>query len=188
MPGASLFADSRVSLPYRIAVRVHTREEGITMAHGLLIPENEHLPVERLEASSLAELQAAVGGNIEFITIRLGATIVVDEEGKIRSRPLNRRATLLWWLSLKEARGHDVIVGPAFVAGLTGGSGELRDLELLADPMSQGGFQIQVRSMMTSRWESVGSPIGDYFEAARQALLIRGSDGWPRSRVIPARK
>jgi len=49
---------------------------------------------------SLEELQAAVGGWIERVKIAYDyelADMIVNEEGKLRDLPLNRKATELYW-------------------------------------------------------------------------------------------
>jgi hypothetical protein len=59
---------------------------------------------------SLAELQTAVGGYIEIVTLPNNKLLVVDEEGKLKNRPINSKATAV----MTRAFGHvDVIVGDA---------------------------------------------------------------------------
>ena len=47
------------------------------------------------ETYTLEELQAAVGGYIQLITLANNYRMVIDEEGKIKSKPINLQATLL---------------------------------------------------------------------------------------------
>lgn len=58
----------------------------------------------------LAELQTLVGGYIEVTATVDGKYLVLDEEGKLKHKPLNRAATLIY----KYGR-HDPIVGDAVV-------------------------------------------------------------------------
>ena len=44
---------------------------------------------------SLKELQIAVGGCIQILPLKYGQALVIDEEGKIKNRPLNITATKL---------------------------------------------------------------------------------------------
>lgn len=60
----------------------------------------------------LDELQEIVGGNIEIISGRDGKMIVVDEEGKLKRKDLNERATQ--WYHVNVYRG-DYIVGDALL-------------------------------------------------------------------------
>jgi hypothetical protein len=64
---------------------------------------------------SLSELQKLVGGYIELVSLG-DIHIVIDEEGKIKGKPVNEEATQLWMNH--ESFWGDVIVGDAVV--LTG--------------------------------------------------------------------
>lgn len=44
---------------------------------------------------TLEELQEAVGGYIELLVLPCGDFLYLDEEGKLKGKPLNKRATLL---------------------------------------------------------------------------------------------
>ena len=70
------------------------------------------IPVESLDATDLKALQAAVGGLIEIVGTNDGRLLVLDEEGKLKNKPINEAATAL-------ARGviadTDYIVGDAVV-------------------------------------------------------------------------
>ena len=66
--------------------------------------------VETFEDTSLESMQQAVGGCIEII--RFGSQeqlMVLDEEGKLKNKPINKVATLL-------ANIHDYIVGDVLIA------------------------------------------------------------------------
>jgi hypothetical protein len=67
--------------------------------------------VRELQDTSLETLQAAVGGYIEIVKLHDGKYLVIDEEGKIKDKPRNETATLIYL----EGRRHtfDVIVGDA---------------------------------------------------------------------------
>ena len=68
---------------------------------------------------SLDELRAAIGGGyIEVIYLDDGEVMVIDEEGKMKSMPVNIQATVLarnnGWKS-NSLLPNDVIVGPVLV-------------------------------------------------------------------------
>ena len=54
----------------------------------------------------LKELQEAVGGYIQLVTLKTGKILVVDEEGLLKNLPLNTKATIL---------AGQPIVGPAVI-------------------------------------------------------------------------
>lgn len=55
----------------------------------------------------LAELNKIVGGYIECINLPKQLMFVIDEEGKLKDKPINERATLMYQAYV----GQDVIVG-----------------------------------------------------------------------------
>ena len=57
---------------------------------------------------SLKDLQKMVGGYIQIVDVE-NKQIVMDEEGKIKDKPINEEATNLWGVD------YDVIVGDAVV-------------------------------------------------------------------------
>lgn len=61
---------------------------------------------------SLEELQAAVGGYIEMVTLK-NKIIICNEEGKLMNLPLNEKVTQMFQLACGTS---DVIVGDAILA------------------------------------------------------------------------
>ena len=59
---------------------------------------------------TLEELQALVGGYIEVLRTLSGRYMVVDEEGKLKNKPINRVASATYFFT-----GHDLVVGDAVV-------------------------------------------------------------------------
>lgn len=58
----------------------------------------------------LEELQEAVGGHIQIVQGRVSEMLmVIDDEGKLKGKPINRRATILY------APEYDFIVGDAII-------------------------------------------------------------------------
>lgn len=69
---------------------------------------------------ALKELQEIVGGSIQLVRAKDGCWLVVDESGRLKEKPINDEATLLWeygslnpgdWL----LRTHDFVVGRALI-------------------------------------------------------------------------
>lgn len=67
---------------------------------------------------SLSELQGYVGGSIELTRTHSGRLMFIDEEGRLKGKPLNATATALY-------EGPDDIVGDA----LTCEQSELKEAE-----------------------------------------------------------
>ncbi len=77
----------------------------------LIAPDGTETPVvpaDGARAFSLAELQGHVGGLIEIARTHTGKCLVINEEGKLKGFPVNRKATLLYRYGYV-----DPIVGPA---------------------------------------------------------------------------
>lgn len=65
---------------------------------------------EELTNTSLKSLQKAVGGYIEIHRIDSNRQMVMDEEGKLKDKPINERATVIM-----SPRGIGYIVGDVVV-------------------------------------------------------------------------
>lgn len=99
-------------------------EEGETLhINSIVIPADNEQPLDQhqLKAASLADYQEVVGGYIEAVNLlRPPARMYVNEEGKLRGMPMNRRATMLLWMHNKAFRYGDIIAGDAFLVGPVG--------------------------------------------------------------------
>lgn len=82
------------------------------MSGVILKASGERIALER--APTLAELQAAVGGWIERVKVKVGrdelADLIVNEEGRLRNLPVNHEASQLFWVGRLTT---DPIVGDA---------------------------------------------------------------------------
>ena len=68
---------------------------------------------EYLDDCSLASLQSVVGGFIQIVSTVDGKLVVLDEEGKLKSKALNLRATEMLKGRISDT---DYIVGDVVVA------------------------------------------------------------------------
>lgn len=76
----------------------------------IIYPNGETMPFECTgEYPTLEELQKAVDGYIEMVTLNDGRVMIINEEGKLKGLELNPVATEMF------APGYDVIVGNAIV-------------------------------------------------------------------------
>lgn len=83
--------------------------------------------VEIPETDSLPRMQAAVGGYIEVLGLSAGVSMVFDEEGKLKGRPLNNIAIRLTQHYAVGLRPGDMIVGDVLLIG-NDDEGEERDV------------------------------------------------------------
>lgn len=75
--------------------------------------------------NTLEALQAKVGGYIEVVKITKRLRLIINEEGKLRELPLNRKATKLYQTAWGKI---DVIVGNAVVAAIDPGGEDFESL------------------------------------------------------------
>lgn len=161
------------------------------MIHAIQIPQDEERPLYKVAIENLAGMQAAVGGYIEIIDLGpLTASLVLDEEGKLAQKPINRRATLLFWLLFPSVRHHDVIVGDVLIVGYPDKDGNTTDVptkvvELLFETKSyKAEFQTYDDA---NKFNGNLMRFDDYFVAANYAL--GKAESWSaveRCRVVPA--
>ena len=136
-------------------------------------------------------MQEAVGGYIQVVDLTpLNASLVMDEEGKLKSKDVNRRATLLFWLLFPSVRHHDVIVGDAIIVGQPDDDGNTTDVpdsltKLLFETKS---YKAEFQTLDdANKFNGNQMRFDDYFTAANYALAK--SEAWTmveRCRVVPA--
>jgi Domain of unknown function (DUF3846) len=90
------------------------------MLTAIVIPADPEQPaqLEQLDRRDLDAYRRLVGGNIEVINLeRPPASLYFNEEGKLLALSLNLRATALLWAHNSAFRGHNNILGDAFILG-----------------------------------------------------------------------
>ncbi|MGP9587232.1 DUF3846 domain-containing protein [Micrococcaceae sp. AOP34-BR2-30] len=92
----------------------------------IIIPAEASAPI-RIEQTpgDLSFLQATVGGYVEAVGTG-NICIWLDEEGKLKSYPVNRRATKLAH-RIKAIDSNDFIVGDVVITGFNANTGENAD-------------------------------------------------------------
>lgn len=161
------------------------------LIHAIQIPVDEDRPLYKVAIENLTGMQDAVGGYIEVIDLGpLTASLIVNEEGKLMKLPINRRATLLFWLLFPSIRGRDVIAGNALIVGHPDSTGNTTDappnvVELLFDTKS---YKAEFQTFDDpDKFNGNLRRFDDYFEAANYALCK--ADSWTavqRTRVVAA--
>ncbi|RAN77975.1 hypothetical protein B5P43_18260 [Bacillus sp. SRB_336] len=161
------------------------------MIRVIRIPQDEAEALSQTMLSNLASMQEAVGGMIEFITVDpIKASLMVDEQAKLYGKPINRKATLLWWLLEPAARQRDVIAGDALVVGCPDKMGDTTSapdevIELLLETACyKAEFQTYDDP---NKFNGNLRRFTDYFEAANYALLkAQAWNAVERVRVVSA--
>ena len=161
------------------------------MFHAVQIPQDEQRPLYKVAIEGLEGMQAAVGGYIEIVDLGpLTASLVVDENGKLSQKPINRRATLLFWLLFPSIRHRDVVVGDALIVGHPDSHGMTTDVpeavtKLLFETKS---YKAEFQTFDdANKFNGNQVRFEDYFAAANYAL--GKSEAWTmveRCRVVPA--
>lgn len=161
------------------------------MIRVIRIPQEETKPLEQVALSDFAAMQAAVDGYIEFVDLEpLQASLVVDEEGKLKSKPINRRATLLFWLLVPAARLRDAIVGDILIVGYPDGDGNTTDVptEVVELLLGTESYKAEFQTFDDAdKFNGNLRRFEDYFQAANYALLK--AQAWTaveNVRVVPA--
>ena len=161
------------------------------LLHAIQIPQDEDRPLYKVAIDGLSGMQEAVGGYIQVIDLTpLHATLVLDEEGKLSQKPINRRATLLFWLLFPSVRHRDVIVGDAIIVGQPDEQGNTQDVP---EAVTKLLFETKSYKAEFQTYDDANKFNGnlmrfeDYFVAANYAL--GKAESWTavqRCRVVPA--
>ena len=98
------------------------------MSKALLI--NEDGTTQKIDYTDYKELQKFVGGWIEGIHIGKNGFAYIDEEGKLKKKPINPLATKIWHESLRKNNltTNDFIVGKMILTGPADDDGNDTDI------------------------------------------------------------
>ena len=139
------------------------------MTRCIIIPVEWNYPLTRTELDSLADFQRVVGGWIEHVGLNEELALLVDEEGRVKHLPINRRATLLRRLYHPGSRNTLAIVGPAVLIGPPSQEDfadvPRRTEELLVEARR---FVVRVRS---GGDEVSSGPFDSFWEASEVAIV-----------------
>ena len=140
------------------------------MLNAIVIPVDPGQPIrqQQLHSSDLDGYRQIVGGNLEVLTLdRPSASLYFNEEGKLLGLPINPRATVLLWAHNSAFRGHDVIVGPAFIVGLPDDEGDDTTVpdDLVHLLFNTKRYRVQVQTRDDDKWRENSEVFDDWFEA-----------------------
>lgn len=146
------------------------------MATGIVIPHEQSQTIYEGRFTSIRDYQLAVDGHIEALDLDMpAATVFANGESKILGLPLNRRATLLWWLSTPIFRHRDVICGNAVLVGQPDSEGDTQSIpqDLHALLLDRARYRVEVQTLGgTAGWSGNQMVFDDYFEAANWGLSL----------------
>lgn len=93
-------------------------------ATAIFVQDGENGIASEIELDGqLKTYQTLVSGYIEIVEAG-GVTFVLDEEGKVKNKPVNHRATEYLYTIAPEWVGWDLLCGPVVILGLSGDSTE----------------------------------------------------------------
>jgi hypothetical protein len=155
------------------------------------IPASTGEPLEVVSINGLKDMQSAVGGLVEFQDIDSpNASLVFNEEGKIEDLPMNRRATLLWWIHKPMWRNSDVLAGDVLIVGEPDDEGNTTDVpdELVSLLLKTKVYKIEV---VTTAKETFFIKVDELFEQWVDAYyagirMLDKFDGIAELKVVPA--
>jgi hypothetical protein len=160
------------------------------MVTGIVIAHETNVALRKVEFQTFTDYQKAVGGYVEIVKLEgHSLAIVADEDGKVKGLPINRRATILWWLLNPKVIGGDHMVGDVVLLGAER-RGEMTDVtdDFMALLLSTKHYQVKVLLSRTfDTWVPIGFPVSNFFEAAIRALrLIEVWEPATDVKVVPA--
>lgn len=148
------------------------------MPWGIYIPADEAASIEFRLFGQITEYQEAVGGYFQCVDIDApAATFFVNEDGKVINLPLNRRATLAWWVLYRAAQNVDAFMGDVILLGQPDEDGDTQDVpgELVTLIMKTDLYKYEVQTIDGGdKWYGNMSTFDNYFEACNAALGLLG--------------
>jgi hypothetical protein len=158
------------------------------MAIGIVIPVDQAQPMRAQVFVALADYTAAVDGWIEAVEIpSLDVLLYVDEEGLVRRRRFNPRASALWSMHVPGVSSEASLFGDAVLVGIPNSSGDEVDVpaDLQAKLLNRDEHVIE--SNVSEEWklQAVASSYGEalVWAAELRRLLVIGAE---RIRILPA--
>lgn len=140
------------------------------MITAIVIPVDQKQPIrqQQLHKQDLDAYRQIVGGNLEVLNLdRPPVSMYFNDEGKLLEFSVNARATVVLWAHNSTFRGHDVIVGPAFIVGPVDGRGDDTTVpdDLVHLLFNTKRYRVQVQLQGCNRWWENADVFDDWFEA-----------------------
>jgi hypothetical protein len=151
------------------------RHESLCIA-SVVIPADDDQPLDQRQVRpfGLADYHELVDGDIEGVHLEQPpARMYVNEVGKVRGLPMNRRATLLLWMHNKAFRYSDeILVGNTFLIGPgdDDGNDTAAPDEYIRTLFAAERFYFEVRLTGDGRWQRHARTFDNWTEAYGFAL------------------
>ena len=146
------------------------------MTVGLLIPADEEKAIEVVTLNDFTDYQELVGGTFEALDLdEAGASLFVNDEGKLLQLDGNRRATVLWWFYVRTVIGLDQIAGDVVLVGMPDDEGETQDVpralrDLLLDTQS---YRVEFeRAKNPDQWRRSGEVLYSWADACEYGFYL----------------
>jgi hypothetical protein len=149
------------------------------MLSAIVIPAEDRQPLrlEQFGVNDLDARQRLVGGYIEVIRLeRPTAVLYVNEDGRLLELPANRRATVLLWVHNRAFRGHDVILGDAFILGPPDDNGNATTApqELVNLLFHTERYRVLIQNQGEEQFYGTLRILGSWIEAYRYGVDLAG--------------
>lgn len=162
------------------------------MITAIVIPVDPTQPIrqQHLDKRDLDAYRQIVGGNLEVINLdRPPASLYFNEDGKeIYGDRVNARATTFLWAHNSAFRGHDVIVGPAFIVGPPDDESDDTTVpdDLVYLLFNTKRYRIQVQVDASKGWNDNQEVFDNWFEAyIYGVVLVQQQPLVKETRVVP---
>lgn len=174
--------------------RISRKERQMTLIKGVYIPADETQAIEMVEFDrhEFSKINEYTGTDCfsGMDIFNPDASIFYDDDGKVLDKPLNRRATLLWWVGRPEFVNYDALLGDVLILGPADGeTGETTSApQVLIDLLfNTTTYKYQVKTINEEGWHGNQRTFDDCWQAFNDALAL--SQRWTlveRVRVIAA--
>lgn len=159
---------------------------------GIVVPADAFQPLRKVELDNrdIDTMRSILGGPLGVVDItHPSASLWHDDDGKLELKPVNQRATLMWWVHCPHMRERDFLVGDILITGAPDGRGDMKSTptELLTLLFETEQFKVEAQVRNSKRWSSNSRRYSNWMAAYHGALhMIARWQHVKVVRVVPA--